>query len=390
MSEQDVREEFAARFGGAPAVVASAPGRVNLIGEHTDYNGGEVLPIAIDRRTYVALRPNGGTVSRLASATEPRTGEFDVRRPNRAGGWWDYVAGVAADLAERGTTVPPCDIAVWSDVPAGAGLSSSAALSVATAIALDTLAGRVPPTPAGASLDGGVARDAALVAYRAESGFVGVAVGIMDQFASALGRRDEALHLWCDTAEFEHVPMREAVMIFDTAVPRSLRSSAFNTRRGECEAALAALRVADPALESLAAATPEAVRDARLPAPLDRRARHVVSETRRVQQAVAELRAEQPLDGELLLASHSSLRDDYECSSPELDWFVERVMQAPGVRGARLTGAGWGGCAIAVGDAAALVDAAPVVAAEYERQFGRAPRVWHTKAGPGARAESGP
>ena len=368
-------------------MVASAPGRVNLIGEHTDYNGGEVLPIAIERRTFVAVRPNGTGASRLVSATEGAVGEFDQGHPGRAGGWWDYVAGVVADAAARGAPVPACDVAVWSDVPTGAGLSSSAALSVASSLAFGSAAGQTP-LAAGAVLGAAAAREAALAAYRAESGFVGVAVGIMDQFASALGREGEALHLWCATTDFEHVPLREAVMIFDTAVPRSLRGSAFNTRRAECEAALAELRRADPSLESLAAATPDQVRDAALPAPLDRRARHVATETRRVQAAVAALKTGAPVDGELLLASHASLRDDYECSSAELDWFVDRASRADGVRGARLTGAGWGGCAIAVGDAVALAAAAPELEAGYEARFGRAPRVWHTHAAAGARIEA--
>ena len=386
MSVQQIHDLFAARFGGAPAAVASAPGRVNLIGEHTDYNGGEVLPIAIDRRTYVAVRPNGTRASRLVSATQGAIGEFDHAHPGRAGGWWDYVAGVVADAAAHGAPVPACDIAVWSDVPTGAGLSSSAALCVASSLALKAADGHAPRP--GRAPDAGALRDAALAAYRAESGFVGVAVGIMDQFASALGREGEALHLWCATTDFEHVPMREAVMIFDTASPRSLRSSAFNTRRSECDAALAALRAVDPALDALAAATPALLDAAHLPPPLDRRARHVVTEVARVHGAVRALEAGQALPGDLLLASHASLRDDYECSAPELDWFVEHAARAEGVRGARLTGAGWGGCAIAVGDAGALEAAAPALTAGYEARFGRAPRVWHTGAAPGARVES--
>jgi galactokinase len=384
VSDEQVRELFAASFGGAPAVVASAPGRVNLIGEHTDYNGGEVLPIAIGRRTYVAARRNDSATTRLVSATQGSAGAYEAASPARSGGWWDYVAGVAADAAAQGAAVPGCDVAVWSDVPTGAGLSSSAALSVASSLALGAVAGGPPGEP----LPADTARDAALAAFRAETGFVGVAVGIMDQFASALGRDGEALHLWCETADFEHVPMREAVLIFDTAVPRSLRSSAFNTRRAECERALEALRRTVPGLASLAAATPEQVEAAQLPAPLGARARHVATETRRVRAAVADLKAGRPLDGGLLLASHASLRDDYECSSPELDWFVEHAVQADGVRGARLTGAGWGGCAIAVGDPAALEAAAPALAAKYAERFGHAARVWHTRAARGAAVEA--
>jgi galactokinase len=268
-------------------------------------------------------------------------------------------------------------VAVWSDVPAGAGLSSSAALEVATAVALQALVGGA------LSLD-----ELALLSQRAENEYVGVNSGIMDQFASALGRRGEALHLWCDTARWEHIPMGDAVLIFDTAVPRSLRGSAFNERRAECEAALQRLRVLQPSLPHLAAATPELVREARLPDPLDRRALHVVEETRRVGALVAALRAGGSPPGELLLASHASLRDQYECSSPELDWFVEHAMRHPGIVGARLTGAGWGGCAIAVGDHDALAAAAPALSGEYAAAFARQPRAWLTRAEDGARVDA--
>ena len=368
---------FLEEFDVAPVVVASAAARVNLIGEHTDYNGGEVLPIAIARRTYVAVGPSHDTTSRAVSATQRTHGAFDAARPERADGWWDYVAGVVHELRGAGVEVPQVDVAVWSDVPAGAGLSSSAALEVATGIALSSLLGADLP------LD-----RLALLGQRAESRFVGVNSGIMDQFASALGREGHALHVWCDTAAYEQIPMRDAVLIFDTAVPRSLRSSAFNTRRAECEQALALLRATDPAIDNLAQASPEAVRDAHLPPILEKRALHVSEETRRVRATVTAMRAGGSPPGELLLASHASLRDLYECSSPQLDWFVERVMRAPGVRGARLTGAGWGGCAIAVGDEAALAAIVPELAREYQAAFRLQPRVWLTRAEAGGRVES--
>ena len=370
-------ELFERAFGGAPASVASAPARVNLIGEHTDYNGGEVLPIAIARRTYVALRPNGSDAWRAGSATQTRPGSFDARTPERSGEWWDYVAGVVARLVSVGAPAPACDVAVWSDVPAGAGLSSSAALEVAvgTAISGLTAAGRTAP-------------DVATDAWHAEVEFVGVQCGIMDQFASALARRRHALHVWCDTAEVEHVPMPDAVLIFDTAVPRSLRSSAFNARRAECEQALALLRRRHPELPHLAAAEPGQVLQARLPEPLASRALHVSEETRRVRRVVGALGEGREMPGDLLLASHKSLRDLYECSSPELDWFVDHAMARPGVRGARLTGAGWGGCAIAVGDEGALAEAGRELEQSYATVFGREPRIWLTRAEDGARTES--
>lgn len=367
---------FERAFGGAPAAIASAPGRVNLIGEHTDYNGGEVLPIGVQHRTVVAVRPSTGAVCRAVSDNQPNAGEFAIGAPARSGEWWDYIAGVAAELGQR-MRLPAFDVAVASDVPPAAGLSSSAALEVAAATALASMAG-APVAP----------REAALAAHAAEVGFVGVSCGIMDQFASALARPEHALHIECDTQHTDQVPMADAVLIFDTAVPRSLRTSAYSERRAECDRALALLREIQPGLRTLADASPELLADARLPEPLDRRARHVVTETARVREAVAALARTGSIPGELLLASHASLRDDYECSSPELDWFVNRVMQCPGVRGARLTGAGWGGCAIAIGEPEALVRAAHEVSAEYEQWFELRPRTWISHAGAGTRVES--
>jgi galactokinase len=227
----------------------------------------------------------------------------------------------------------------------------------------------------------------ALLSQKAETQFVGVQSGIMDQFASALGEPAHALHVWCDTARYEQLPMDDAVLIVDTAVPRSLRGSAFNTRRAECDAALAALRELEPGLPHLAAATPELLERARLPEPVASRARHVVGEIGRVHAVVEALRAGSPPPGDALVASHASLRDLYECSSPELDWVAEHAMALPGVRGARLTGAGWGGCAIAVGDEGALADAAPRLAHDFEQHFGHAPRTWLTRAAAGARVD---
>jgi len=230
-------------------------------------------------------------------------------------------------------------------------------------------------------------QEAAMTAWRAETGFVGVGCGIMDQFASALCRAGEALHLECDTARYDFAPFGDALLIFDTAIPRSLRTSHYNERRTECDEALRLLRLRWPDLPSLAAAEPEQVLEARLPSPLDGRALHVSRETRRVRDAVAALRAGNRISRELLVGSHESLRDLYDCSRPELDWVVERSITFPGVLGARLTGAGWGGCAIVVGDEDALLEAGPVLAREYETRFALVPRLWLSTAASGARIE---
>ena len=364
---------FSRSFGAAATVVASAPGRVNLIGEHTDYNGGEVLPIAIGARTYIAARANGTRAVRAVSASVSEAGEFPLDGPRPSGKWWDYAAGLADQMVRHGGALVGADLAVWSDVPAGAGLASSASLEIAAGLALAKVAG----------IEVG-RRDLALCARHAEEEYVGVAVGIMDQFASALAVQGHALRIWCDTGETAQIPFAGSVLVFDTGVGRALRLGAFNARRAEVESALALLRRHHPALPALAGATPEEVESAELPAPLDRRARHVVTETRRVGRVAAALERGEPVPGEELLASHESLRRDYECSSPELDWFVERAMRAPGVTGARLTGAGWGGCAIAVGEAAALEAAAPEIAAQYRVSFHRTPGWRVTEASAGA------
>ena len=377
-----VRALFIERFGREPDVVASAPGRVNLIGEHTDYNGGEVLPIAIARRTWVAAGPRtegapDAATLRAVSGNQGFMGMAQLESPKRAGEWWDYLTGVAAPLVAASGRSASLDLAVESDVPAGAGLSSSAALEVATALAVAGV------------LDHPIElQQAAMIAWRAETGFVGVACGIMDQFASALCRPGEALHLECDTARYDFAPFADALLIFDTAIPRSLRTSHYNERRAECEEALRLLRERWPDLPSLAAAEPEQVLEARLPKPLDGRALHVSRETRRVRDAVAALRAGGRISRELLVGSHESLRDLFDCSRPELDWVVERAITLPGVRGARLTGAGWGGCAIVVGEEPALREAGPILAREYEARFALVPRLWLSGASSGARVEA--
>lgn len=382
-SAEGVRALFIRQYGRDPEVIASAPGRVNLIGEHTDYNGGEVLPIAIERRTWVAAGTRSSTsvpTLRAVSETEEGVGEVALDPAVKSGYWWDYVLGVVAPLrttaTHRSAIMPSVDVAVASDVPAGAGLSSSAALEVASALAISALLGP--------ELD---RRSAAMVAWQAETGFVGVACGIMDQFASALADEWHALHIRCDSAETSLVPFSDTVLIFDTTVRRSLRDSAFNQRRAECTEALRLLRLRWPALASLADAEPSQVEAAALPDPLGRRALHVSKETRRVREAVALLDSSRPLTRSLLVDSHESLRDLYECSRPELDWLVKRAVEVDGVRGARLTGAGWGGCAIIVGDEGALEAAGKVLAAEYQARFGLAPRLWLTRAAPGARIE---
>lgn len=379
MNPTDARDFFRRTFDADPDVVGSAPGRVNIIGEHIDYNGGQVLPIAIEQRTYVAARARSeASVSRIVSSLESDRAEFDVTRIEASGKWWDYMTGICSALVAEGAALPQFDAVVVSEVPIGSGLSSSAALEVATAISLATMIEQ-PIEP----------KKLALLSWRVETQFVGVASGVMDQFASALCVEGEALHLWCDTLESEQVGMTESVLIFDTASPRSLRSSQFNQRRAECEEAFARLRGFRPSLPNLAAADPDAIRRAHLPPSLEKRALHVTQENGRVEMLVRELMRTRKINGELLYQSHESLRVNYECSTPELDWFVDQSRDKAGITGARLTGAGWGGCAIAVGDGDALADFAAYIAPLYERRFGLTPRSWLTCASRGASTELG-
>jgi len=318
------REEF----GEEPAVVASAPGRVNLIGEHVDYSGGFVFPCAVDRRIAVAMGRGDGALYSVDYAERRGGAEKD-------GSWADYPRGVAWALAEAGRTVGPFRAAFAGDVPRAAGLSSSAAIEAATGVALNALFGL--------DVDG---KTMAKLCQRAENAFVGVNCGIMDQYASLLCQEGAALLIDCRSLDAESVPLAIAssglsLLICDTQVPRTLAGSGYNARRATCEEAAATLGV--PLL-----------RDATLAdlAKLDglalKRARHVVSENARVLAAVAALRAADYAEfGRLMYASHASLRDDYEVSTPELDGFVE-VAGASGALGARLTGAGFGGCAIAL------------------------------------------
>lgn len=373
MSAGEAAATFRDAFGHEPTVVASAPGRVNLIGEHTDYNGGQVLPIAIGRRTWVAMARAPEKESTVVSQGQPK-GSFSVGADRPTGAWWDYVHGTLRELRALGIPIQDVRVAVVSDVPIGAGLSSSAALEVASALAaIVTARDRV--------LDRW--DDLAMAAHRAESEFVGVACGTMDQTVSAYAAAKHALHIWCDSARREHVRFERAVLVFDTATPRALRSSRFNDRRAECTVAFEAMRRIDPSLSVLADATLDLLAEVTLPDEIARRARHVITETRRVSDFVQALDGDGSL-GTILLTSHESLRTDFDCSTPELDWVVEEAMRAPGIEGARLTGAGWGGSAIVIGDEGDLRALAEPLVNQFAARFKRSPRAWITMAEDGA------
>jgi galactokinase len=337
----------AAMSSGEPDAVADAPGRVNLLGEHTDYNGGFVLPVAIAQRTRVAMRRNGSDAFALHAAELGETVRFSFDAPPEAH-FASYVYGCLVLARSERADVPGLDIEVRSEVPMGVGLSSSAALEVATLRCLRELL----------QLPFDDVRIAQL-AQRAEIEVAGVRCGIMDQMASSLAATDRALLIDTRSLERRDVPLPAgtAVLVLDSGVPRTLAGSGYNQRRAECEEAARLLGVAT-------------LREVEEPARLDglpdvprRRARHVLTENARVLQAAQG--ADAAAFGQLMNASHASLRDDYEVSTPELDLLVRLLQEHPRVFGARLTGAGFGGACVALCEAAAVDAVAQPVLAAY-------------------------
>jgi galactokinase len=376
-----LEEEFARHFGRVAELGARAPGRVNLIGEHTDYNEGWVLPCAIDRDTVVlAGRRDDGRV-RIHSLDRQETREFELGSLARRGEWIDYAQGVVFALRERDLALGGLDLTLASQLPIGSGLSSSAALCVALVTAWDR-AWRL-------GLD---AEDRARLAHRAESGFVGVACGIMDQWASALGRRDHALRLDCRSGEATRValPASLAWLVAHSGVHRRLAQGGYGDRVGECrrafQAAVAA-GLAPPGARALRDLEPGDLPalERRLDPVLFRRARHVIGENARVLAFCQELAAgDMEAAGARLHASMRSLREDFEVSTPELDALCEIADALPGVHGSRLTGAGFGGCSLHAVASGAADEVAERLADRFEQRFGRRPPVWRVRAADGA------
>lgn len=300
-----------------------APGRVNLIGEHTDYNGGFVLPMAIDRATTVRIAPRQDDALHITSFGETVVLEELVRRDH----WSDYIAGVAWGLRSEGAPLGGADLFVESDVPVGAGLSSSAAVEVASGLAFLALAGRELPGP-----------ELAVLCQRAENEFVGMRCGVMDQFISRCAEADHALLLDCQDLSYRQVPIKGAVVIANSMVKHALASGEYNVRRAECEEGCRRLGIAS---------LREAVSLDGLEGAVLARCRHVVSENARVLAAGEALTAgDLPRFGRLMHESHLSMRDDFAITCPEIDRLVELATGFPGVYGARMTGGGFGGCTV--------------------------------------------
>jgi galactokinase len=359
-----VRTVFEEQFGVAPAATAVAPGRVNLIGGHVDYNDGIVLPAAIDRHTVAAARPRDDDRIRVHSATVDETVEGVIGEKRE--GWDAYVVGTATVLSADVDQLTGVDLVIGGDMVMGAGLSSSASLEMAVAGALNAVHGL------------GLSREKlADIGWRAENGEVGMACGIMDQFASALGRANHVLRIDCRSRDVEQIPFDNAsakLLIVDTNVAHQLTESGFNDRVGECHDATARLdALLGKRVRSLRDVTPEevAAHADDLEAPLHRRARHVTTEIERV-RAAADALSEGDIDrvGSLMCEAHHSLCADYEVSCAELNAVGEVFADRPGVHGYRIVGAGWGGSVAALVDPGAAADIAADVEREYRERTG--------------------
>ncbi len=372
---------FSERFGSAPRWLAVAPGRVNLIGEHTDYNGGYVLPLAIDRHVVIAAAPVAGAGGRLRVYSAALDTSVDIRldgsEPPGDPAWANYVRGVVRAFGERGLVAGSIDAAIVSDLPLGGGLSSSAALEVATATLLEKATG--------ATLH---PREKARLCRQAEHDFAGVPCGVMDQLASVIGDAAGALLIDCRSEVVRVIPFADPgviVLVCNTNTKHALVDGAYARRRMECTDASRQLGVA-----SLRDATPAMVEAANgsLDPVIARRARHVTTENMRTVAAAAHLEAREFADvGRLMYASHRSLRDDFEVSSAELDTLVDvarEIGPAGGVLGARMTGGGFGGCTVTLVRTDSAASVANTLSTEYQKRTGRAATTFLSRPARGA------
>lgn len=373
-----VTAAYEAQFREPPRIVVRAPGRVNLIGEHTDYNDGFVLPIAIDREVWIALRPRDDGRVVVRSLDYRESAEFAIDGVAREGrSWAEYLKGVAWGLTEAGHTLRGWEGVMGGDVPRGAGLSSSAAVELAGLRAF-TAVTDIPWDPP----------RMALLAQRVENRWIGVQCGIMDQMVVAAGKEGHALLIDCRTLETTPAPLPEeaAVVVLDTATRRGLVDSAYNERRAQCEAAARYFGVA--ALRDVSVAEFEA-RGFGLDPVTRRRARHVVTEDERTLEAVGAMGAgDLRRLGELMNASHTSLRDDFEVTNDALDVIVELAQASAGCYGARMTGAGFGGCAVALVNQVHADEFVAGVTDRYRSATGRTPQCYVCHAADGASVET--
>lgn len=368
--------EYEKLYNKVPQLCCFAPGRVNLIGEHTDYNGGYVFPCAINLGIYCAAAKRNDRSLRFYSADFPDEGIIEYRsddlRLKKC--WADYPVGVIKALAAFGYDLPSgADLFFSGDLPNGAGLSSSAALEVVTATALRELFS-IPVTN----------QETALIGQFAENRFIGVNCGIMDQFASAMGKADHAILLDANTLTYKHAPLgNAAIVIVNSGVKHSLAFSAYNQRRRECESAAAALKI--PYLCSIGTAEFESRKIQITDEICRKRAKHAIYENGRVIDAEAALeKGDLQLFGKLMNESHTSLRDDYQVSCEELDFLADKAKTIPGVYGARITGGGFGGCTVNLMEKRAVNDFMSSIGSLYEERFGIKAEIFSVSAANGA------
>ncbi len=384
MEVSELKNAFKEAYGKDAEAVYFSPGRVNLIGEHTDYNGGFVFPCALSFGTYLLLRKNGEKFVQFRSLNLPEVVKISLdnlteRLENNS--WVNYPLGVFAQYLKRGYKIDEgFDVMIWGNVPNGAGLSSSAALEVVTAFALND--------QLGTSLS---RAELAKIGQKAEHEFALVNCGIMDQFASAHGEKDHAIFLNCDTLDYELVPVKlegVKVVISNTHSPHKLDSGAYNSRVAQCQLAVKQINEVRP-IKYLAELTEEEfkkVEHAITDEVAHKRARHVVGEVQRTTDAVKALKAgELELFGQLMNASHVSLRDDYEVTGPELDAMAEAAWKIDGVIGSRMTGGGFGGCTVSLVKDEAIDVFIEKVGAEYEAKIGIKPDFYIAEIGDGAK-----
>jgi galactokinase len=370
MTASALTQAFTQHFGAAPTLLVRAPGRLNLIGEHTDYNQGLVLPGAIMQAVSFGLRLNGTDKIRLRAldfdaAYEVAVGDI---APLEHGHWANYQLGVVAGLVQRGGQVPGFDCAFGGDIPSGAGLSSSAAVECGVAWGLNNLLDLGHDTMA-----------LALIAQQAEHEYAKVQCGLMDQFASLFGRAGHVVRLDCRSLEYAYFPLDTQacrLVLCNSGVKHALADSEYNTRREECAEGVRILQRKNPAIKSLRDATLAEIEAAKaeMGAVIERRCRYVVEENARVEALTQHLEAGHPLHevGELIYASHNGLRDDYQVSCPELDVLVELAHQAPGAYGARMMGGGFGGCTINLVNSAEVDNFIAFMTKGYQDRLGLA------------------
>lgn len=389
MTVAEIKKMFIEIYGGSEddLRVFASPGRVNLIGEHTDYNGGYVFPAALKMRTTIVLRPNGENVVRLAATDLPDRVEVDVNKIEDYKGirWGDYQAGIISEMLKDGYDIVGCDMLYDDTTPHGGGLSSSAAIEVSTALAFATLHNEKNGIDKPVDMI-----EMAKIGQRAENVYVGVNCGIMDQFASAMGKEDHAIFLQCQSLDYKHVPVKldgKKIVVSNTKKKHSLGASKYNERRSECEKGFEILKKAMPeknCLGEISVEEFEAHKHLLTDDVVFRRIRHVITEDDRVLKSIVALEAGDIAKfGEYMNGSHDSLRDDYEVTCLELDTMVEEARKIKGVLGSRMTGAGFGGCTVSIVEADAVDTFIAEVGKNYEARTGLKPEFYVTEIGNG-------